>query len=317
MRFVPTEEQADFARSLDRLVATADPVAAARAWAAGDVAPGLAIWRRLAEQGVHGLLVPEDHDGLAATPVELVLAMEVVGRHALPGPWIESVAHLPPATTDATLLAGLAAGEVATVAAPPQTPYAVDAEVADHVLLVEDDRLTRARVIGTADSVERTRRLTRVQTTGETIAVGDLKAAADLATLATAAQLLGAGERLLADSVTYVQQRRQFGREIGSFQAIKHALADVRIALDFARPLVHGAAVAPTRRSVSAAKVSTADAALLASRTGLQVHGAIGYTAEHDLSLWITRVRALHGAWGTPSWHRARILADLTERARA
>ena len=95
--------------------------------------------------------------------------------------------------------------------------------------------------------------------------------------LATSAQLLGAGERVLADSVTYVKQRKQFGREIGSYQAIKHALADVRIALDFARPLVFGAALGEV--PASAAKVAAADAAYLASRTGLQVHGAIGYTA--------------------------------------
>jgi len=153
-------------------------------------------------------------------------------------------------------------------------------------------------------SVDRTRRLFEV--TGEG-AVD--RAAFDRAVLATSAQLLGAGERLLSDSVAYVQQRRQFGREIGSYQAIKHALADVRIALDFARPLVFGAALGEV--SVSAAKVGAGDAAYLASRTGLQVHGAIGYTAELDLSLWITKVRALVGAWGTPSWHRARLLQEL------
>ena len=73
------------------------------------------------------------------------------------------------------------------------------------------------------------------------------------------AQLLGAGERVLADTVAYAKQRKQFGREIGSYQAIKHQLADVRIALDFARPLVFGAAVDPTPRSVSAAKIQSAD----------------------------------------------------------
>ena len=89
------------------------------------------------------------------------------------------------------------------------------------------------------------------------------------------------GERLLADSVAYVKQRKQFGREIGSYQAIKHQLADVRIALDFARPLVYGAARSARRpcRDVSAAKVACADAAYLAARDRLQVHGAIGYTA--------------------------------------
>jgi alkylation response protein AidB-like acyl-CoA dehydrogenase len=127
--------------------------------------------------------------------------------------------------------------------------------------------------------------------------------------LACAAQLLGAGERVLADSVTYVKQRKQFGREIGSYQAIKHQLADVRIALDFARPLVLGAALGEV--PVSAAKVYAADAAYLAARTGLQVHGAIGYTAEFDLSLWLNRIRALVTAWGTPAYHRGRVLESL------
>ena len=117
---------------------------------------------------------------------------------------------------------------------------------------------------------------------------------------------------MLADTVTYAKQRRQFGREIGSYQAIKHQLADVRIALDFARPLVFGAALDPTPRAVSAAKVLCADAAYLASRTGLQVHGAIGYTSEFDLSIWITKIRALVTAWGTPAFHRARILESLS-----
>ncbi len=137
----------------------------------------------------------------------------------------------------------------------------------------------------------------------------------DLAVLACSAELLGCGERLLADSVDYVKQRKQYGRTIGSYQAIKHSLADVRIALDFARPLVLGAALDDDNRSrsVSAAKVATGDAAYLASRVALQVHGAIGYTAEFDLGLWINRVRALVGAWGGSAYHRGRIADSLAQ----
>jgi alkylation response protein AidB-like acyl-CoA dehydrogenase len=131
----------------------------------------------------------------------------------------------------------------------------------------------------------------------------------DRAVLACAAELLGAGERVLADTVRYATQRRQFGREIGSYQALKHQLADARIALDFARPLVFGAALGEV--PTSAAKVGAADAAYRASRVGLQVHGAIGYTAEFDLSLWLMRIRALVTAWGTSSYHRDRLLQHL------
>ncbi|WP_121251197.1 acyl-CoA dehydrogenase family protein [Nocardioides ferulae] len=324
MRFVPSDDQRDFVASLESLLAAADPVAAARAWAEGETAPGLALWRRLAEQGVHALLVPEEAGGMGATPVELVLAFEALGRHAVPGPYVESVAFLPAALGDAEPVAALAEGAVGSVAAPPGTPYCLDADVATHVFVAGDGALRSASVAAAATtSVDRTRRLFEVTPTGDAVGAGDLDAAHDLASLATAAQLLGCGERILADSVDYVKQRRQFGREIGSYQAIKHHLADVRIALDFARPLLHGAALAATgesvdavpadrARDVSAAKVACADAAYRAARTGLQVHGAIGYTAEFDLSLWLTKVRALVTAWGTPAHHRARVLAALT-----
>lgn len=287
MRFELTEDQRDFAGSLESLLAAADTTAVARAWAEGDSAPGLALWSRLAEQGLTMLAIE-------ATPVEICLAFEALGRHVVPGPWVESAAYLP-------IALGREVEGVATLALPPHVPYALDADVADQVFVGS----TPATGVGDLHvSVDRSRRLFEV--TGD----GDLdQAAFDLAVLATSAQLLGAGERILADAVSYVKQRRQFGREIGSYQAIKHALADVRIGLDFARPLVFGAALGEI--SASAAKVACADAAYRASRTGLQVHGAIGYTAEFDLSLWITKVRALVTAWGTPAHHRAVLLEEL------
>lgn len=314
MRFVPTSEQEDFTASLDRLLAGADSVGAARSWAAGDHAAGLALWRRLADQGVHALLVPEEHGGMGATPVELVLALELVGRHAVPGPWVESVAFLPVALGSGPVVEALAEGGVGTVALAPHVPYALDADLAEHRYVVVDGALHGAEVGEQHTSVDTTRRLFSVTPGSVEDAAGDLDGAFDTAVLACAAQLLGAGERLLDDAVAYVKQRRQFGREIGSYQAIKHQLADVRIALDFARPLVHGAALADPAtcgRDVSAAKLAAADAAYLAARVALQVHGAVGYTLELDLSLWITKVRALVAAWGTTAYHRDRVLAAL------
>lgn len=289
MRFELTAEQRDFAASLDKLLAAADTVAVARAWADGDTAPGLALWRRLADQGLTVLATE-------ATPVELCVAFEALGRHAVPGPWVESAALLP------------SDDRIVSVAAPPHTPYALDADVADEVYVLDDDGLRSVEIGEQVLSLDPTRRLFAVNAGHRTdAAVAD--GAFDLAVLATSAQLLGLGEHLLAAAVDYVKQRRQFGREIGSYQAIKHALADVRIALDFARPLVFGAALDAV--PASAAKVSAGDAAYLASRVALQVHGAIGYTVELELSLWILKVRALFGAWGTPAHHRARVLEGL------
>ena len=294
MKFELSRDQRDFALALEGLLADAHPATAARAWAAGDHEPGLALWRLLSDMGVPGLLV-EDYR------IEHVIAMEALGRHAVPGPWIESAAYLASCPEVAETIAK---GTVATVAVPPHTPYALDADVAELVL---DAALNPAEVGERVTSVDPVRRLFHVSGESEL-----REAPFDAAVLAASAQLLGAGERMLADSVTYVQQRTQFGRPIGSYQAIKHALADVRIALDFVRPLVHAAALGAT--PVSAAKVAAGDAAWQAARTALQVHGAIGYTQEHDLSLWLLRVRGLLSTWGTAAWHRARVLEQVSAR---
>jgi alkylation response protein AidB-like acyl-CoA dehydrogenase len=317
MRFELTDEQAGFARSLRDLLGRSDTVGAARAWIGGDPGPGLAIWKRLADQGVNALVVPEESGGMGGSLVDLCVAHEVLGHQLAVGPWIEASAYLATALTGEVREA-VASGAVATVAVPPQVPRALVADVAEQVFVLAEGRLAPAAVGDLHASVDGTRRLFDVAPAQHADDLGgheadtgadagpDAGAAFDAAALACAAQLLGAGERILEDSVAYVKQRKQFGRQIGSYQAIKHRLADVRIALDFARPLLFGAALADI--PVSAAKVAATDAAHVAARTGLQVHGAIGYTAEFDLSLWLNRVRALGAAWGTPAWHRARVL---------
>jgi hypothetical protein len=285
VRFELDSDHLDFRDALDRLLTDADTAKVARAWADGDHEPGLKLWGRLFDMGVTSLAANDE----GADPVFMTVAFERLGYHAVPGPWVESVAYLGNA------------GGIWTVALLPHVPYALDADIADEVYAGD------SRVADTGEvqsSVDRARRLFDVGATEV-----PWNANFDRAVLAVSAQLLGLGERVLADSVAYVKQRKQFGREIGSYQAIKHALADVRIALDFARPLVFAAALGEI--SPSAAKVAAGDAAYLASRTGLQVHGAIGYTAELDLSLWLTKIRALVSAWGTPAVHRARLLSEL------
>jgi alkylation response protein AidB-like acyl-CoA dehydrogenase len=220
-------------------------------------------------------------------------------------------------------LPALAAGDaVATLAYPPYLPHALDADLADPALLVADDALRLAAPHGTPlTSVDPTRRLFPVHPAQVLAAEPAVAAAAerafDLGALACAAQLLGAGRALLERATGYAGQRRQFGRPIGQFQAIKHGLADVLVGLELARPLLYGAALAVAARSatagrdVSAAKVAAGQAAYRAARTGLQVHGAVGYTREYDLGRWLTKVRALLSAWGTAGVHRSRVAATL------
>ena len=318
MKFSPSREQQDFASSLGDLLAKADTPAVARAWAAGDPARGEVLWTRLAEQGVLALGLPEEHGGFGATPIDVVLALEQLGRAAVPGPLVESIAVLPAllaGTPAADALDKIGTGEViATVAMPPSVPYALDADAADEIFLVDGTALCRATLGEGLASVDPARHLANVHP-GSTLGEVDAAAAFDLGVLGTAAQILGAGQALLERGSQYAQARTQFGKPIGGFQAVKHLLADVMVALELARPLLFGAALSlgsqNAARDVSAAKVACTDAAYLAARNVLQVHGAIGYTQEYDLSLWLTKVRALYSAWGTQAEHRARVLHAL------
>ncbi|MFD7064122.1 acyl-CoA dehydrogenase family protein [Streptomyces sp. NPDC059906] len=328
MRFLLDAEQREFARSLDGLLASSDTPAAVRSWAAGDHAPGRAVWARLAEAGVFALAVPERHDGFGPLPLDLAVAFTELGRHAVPGPLVETVAaavlldRLGDPDTAAAHLLGIASGEtVATLCLTALGPYALDADAADTVLVVDGDVLRAGAAPGPVQpSADPARRLSRPSSGGTVLARGPAVAsaaahAADVAALVTAAQSLGLGRALLARTVEYVGQRTQFGVPVGSFQALKHRLADTLVALEFAEPLVHGAALAlaagapEAGRDVAAAKVAAGEAAHRAARTALQLHGAVGYTDELDLSLWIRKARPLRNAWGTPAACRARVLA--------
>lgn len=313
MDFRFTEEQIGFGKALTELLANSDTTEVARQWAEGNTDPGLALWNRLAEQGVCALIIPEDAGGMGATHTDLIVAFESLGNQMAVGPWIESAAFLPRALTGPDLEA-LAEGAVATVAMAPISPRALDADVATAVYSVSGASVSRVEAGTQHPSVDITRRLFDVPGLEQNVALED---AVNSAALACAAELLGAGERLLSDTVSYVSQRKQYGRIVGSYQALKHQLADVRIALDFARPLIQGASLTidseTGSRDVSAAKLAANEAAYLAARVGLQLHGAIGYTREFDLGLWINRVRALTTVWGDSDFHRARIAKSLLE----
>ncbi|ORB33602.1 acyl-CoA dehydrogenase family protein [Mycobacterium paraseoulense] len=311
MEFQPDSQQRDFAASIDAALGAADLPAAIRAWSAGDTAPGRKVWEQLTNLGVTALTVPEKFDGIGAEPVDLVVALERLGRWCVPGPVAESIAVAPILLADDERCAGLASGElIATVAMPPHTPRAVDAETAGLVLLAGQSGVTEATPGEEHQSVDPSRRLYDVTATGQAWQA-NVRRAYEFGALATAAQLVGAAEALLRDTVDYAKQRAQFGRLIGSYQAIKHKLADVHIAIELARPLLYGAALSLEPRDVSAAKAAASEAGLLAARSALQTHGAIGFTQEHDLSLWLLRVQALRSAWGTPEAHRRRVLEAL------
>lgn len=317
MKFALDEQQRDFAASIDAALGGADVPGAVRAWAGGDTTPARAVWSRLAELGVTALAVSERFDGLDAHPVDLMVACERLGRWCVPGPVTESIAVAPVLLADDERSAALASGDlIATVALPPHAPRALGADFAGLTLLADDGAVSDAAAGDSHQSIDPTRRLFDVSSTGAD-RPADTARAFEFGALATAAQLVGAGQAMLDMTVAYAKQRSQFGRTIGSYQTIKHTLADVHVAVELARPLVYGAALSlaedspDTARDVSAAKAAAADAALHSARASLQTHGAIGYTAEHDLSHWLLRVQALRSAWGDPASHRRRVLEGL------
>lgn len=334
MRFLHDAEQREFGRTLDGMLGSSRTPDAVRSWASGDHRPGRALWARLAEAGVFALAVPEEHEGLGFLPVELAVAFRELGRHAVPGPLAETAA--------AGALLGRLGGEAARawlpriasgeavaslcVLSPGGSPYALDADAADAVFVVDGDTVRLARSHGPVQpSADPARRLARplggtVLERGPEVAAAAAHAA-DVATLVTAAQALGLGHTLLERTVQYVRRRTQFDVAVGSFQAVKHRLADTLIALEFAQPLVHAAALAlaadgpASGREVAAAKVAAGEAVHASARTALHLHGALGYTEELDLSLWIRKARPLRTAWGAPAVCRARVLADATAPA--
>ena len=163
------------------------------------------------------------------------------------------------------------------------------------------------------ESVDRSRRDVVFTAYNGTPLAGDAALAMDRAVLGTAAQECGLAARMIEMTVAYTKERRQFGVPVGSYQALKHHLANALLLLEHARPAVYRAAWSvangmPARpRDVSMAKVMADRAAAVAARVALQCHGAIGYTWEHDLHLWMKRAWVLQRAWGTTDAHRARV----------
>jgi alkylation response protein AidB-like acyl-CoA dehydrogenase len=290
-------------------------------------------WRRMAETGFLGVTVPEAHGGLGMSAVELVLLLEEAGYACLPEPLLETVGIAAPLLVEAGTpdqqaewLPRIAAGEaIVTVQLAGQATVS-DAHVAD-LLLVERDgelhALPRERFSATPQpSFDHARRLfaVEVEVGEDTRMTGGVEAAArswDRAVWGTAALLNGVSQRLLDMTVAYVREREQFGRPIGSFQAVKHKLAETLLVVETAKAPAWYAAYASAhdledgREAASVAKSYASDAARKANHEALQCHGGIGFTWEHDLHLWLKRGTALTQSYGSARWHRARLADHL------
>jgi alkylation response protein AidB-like acyl-CoA dehydrogenase len=343
VRFAFTDDQLLFRDTVrDLLAKECQPEQVRYAWVDDD-GRLRDVWSSLAEMGVLGVQVPEAHGGLGLGELDLVLLLEEAGRVALPDPLVEVAGIAAPLLAElaaqpgstvaaeqaARWLPAIAAGDAIAALSIDGTDVVSHGSDAELLIAMRDDMLVAVpgdRVGATPQaSVDGARTLATVGWSSAdelVLAQGDLAASArakacDRGGLGTAAVLLGLGQQLLDLTVAYVKERQQFGVPIGSFQAVKHHLADAALRLEFARPVIYAAAWSmatgqpDARRAASHAKAAASDAARFAGRQALQCHGAIGYTVEYDLHLWLKRVWALSAAWGDASEHRRRVADAL------
>jgi alkylation response protein AidB-like acyl-CoA dehydrogenase len=244
--------------------------------------------------GVVAMLVPETEGGLGMTMVDLVLILEETGRFAVPEPIVETAAFGVPllGRTDVTVSTG-----------HTYLPWADTADVLIAAFQQYDPAKTE---LVPHASVDGARRLFELRGEGATVG-GDLEAAFTRSLIGVAAQLCGLSDRMLEMTADYVKERKQFGVPVGSFQAVKHHLANARVALEFARPLVYRAAVTLEPVHTSMAFAKAADTAAITAKAALQCHGAIGYTTEYDLHLYMKRAWALMRSFGDARFHRSRV----------
>jgi len=298
------------------------------------------FWAKFAEIGVPGLLVPEVHGGLGMDEVDFVLLLEEAGRAALPEPVIDTAlvgASLIAASEDPDLcerwLPRVASGEAVVAVGHAVSPFVSDAHIAALLLMQHGDEVhgvdpNDARLTH-QPSNDPSRRLFSVVWTpsdASCLARGPegralWAAALDRGALGCAAEQLGVADRLIEMAVAYACQRKQFGVAIGSFQAIKHRLADLYTAIELAKSNAYYGAWAleegndelPT--AACGARISATEAFDLAGTEMIQMHGGVGFTWEYDCHLFYRRSKLLGLALGSASTWREKLVQRLEAAA--
>jgi alkylation response protein AidB-like acyl-CoA dehydrogenase len=331
MEFVFSDEQLMAADSVKSALADLCTGADLRRLMAEGAARDEKRWRALSELGLFGLLLPEEQDGLGLSEIDLVLIAEACGYAALPEPLVEQagvgVPLLAAFAKDARAGAWLEkalTGEATIAVGHHANALISDADTAGVLLIARDDGLhlvePSAARLTRHESIDPFRRqfsvefdaydATRLATGAE--AAPHLALAFERGALFAAAQGLGLAQRSVDLAADYAKERLQFGKAIGSTQAVKHHLATCQTKIVFARPVVYAAAAQLdpadlfARARVSHAKLAALDAADVSARSAIQVHGAMGYSWEVDVHFYLKRALALGGAWGDGVFHRAR-----------
>ncbi|MGH3676399.1 MAG: acyl-CoA dehydrogenase family protein [Mycobacterium sp.] len=284
-------------------------------------------WPALVDAGWVGLEVPEEFGGAGATFAEVAVICEEMGRAASSNGYLGSAVlavsilnALQPSDTRDRLLADVASGAVRLAVVVESSEFVPDAEGADRVLMITDGGVAAAAVTATPQPVlDETRRLATV--TADTADAGEVMQFAadpeaavaqllDRASVAVACDSLGLAEAMLSATVSYAKVRQQFGRPIGSFQAVKHACADMLVTISVSRQLVVAAVDAIVQERPEAgvaaamAKSYTTTAAVDVVGKAMQLHGGIGYTWESGIHVYLKRAALNRSLFGSPAAHR-------------
>jgi alkylation response protein AidB-like acyl-CoA dehydrogenase len=333
MDFTYTDDQLLFSDTIRKyLMVTATPELSRTMWESS-TGRSRKSFKGFAEQGLTGLSISEADGGLGFGDLDWALMAQEIGYHAVPESLLSTgclavglLASLPEdAPVRREWLPRILDGATRIAVGHPIDALVPDAHVADLLLLEsqgEVHAVPRAEVDVVANpSVDPARRLFAVTwKPGDRTKVVDAERGKALwadtlerGALFNAAQALGLASRMVDLAVDYSAERKQFGKPIGSFQAVKHLMANVAVALEFAKPVVSRAAYAVAHRlsdrsvHVSHAKLAACEAAWLAAKNAIQVHGAMGYTWEVDLQMFMKRAWALDATWGDRGFHKSRI----------
>lgn len=274
------------------------------------------LWALLCDQvGVAALVVPEELGGAGGELADAAAVLEELGRGLVPTPLfattLAELGLMAAEDPDTDTLERLAAGvSIGTVAFDPG--YVVNGDIADLVLSVDDGRVLRWTDVTTrrVTPLDPTRRMAQV-TAGATSAVGQDPGLADFAAILLAAEQIGAATRCLQLTVEYSKERVQFGRPIGSFQALKHRMADLYVSVESARTVVAEAVTNPTSVGAARARLAATEAFCTVAGEGIQLHGGIAITWEHDMHLYFKRAHSSAQLLGPPREQIRRLESEV------